>query len=49
MTDTVLSIKERREFFARVVRANLVKLDLEKDGDLLHEIINLAKEPGGSQ
>jgi hypothetical protein len=37
-TAAVLSMKERRERLARVVRANVTKLDLDQDGDLVQEI-----------
>jgi hypothetical protein len=33
-----LTMRERREFLARVVRSQLHKLDLKKDGDLVEEI-----------
>lgn len=36
-TSTTLTAIERREFLARVVRADITKLDFEKDGDLLQE------------
>jgi hypothetical protein len=39
VSDIVLTMKERREWLARVVRANVDNLDLEKDGDLVDEII----------
>lgn len=35
----VLSMRERREWLARVVRANVNDLDIEKDGDIVEEII----------
>lgn len=37
-TAMTLTMKERREFYARVVRANIVNLDMAKDGDLIQEI-----------
>lgn len=39
-TATTLTMQERREYFARVVRAKLHELDLTKDGDLIQEIID---------
>lgn len=36
---TVLTMQERREWLARSVRANAKTLDLDKDGDLVEEII----------
>ena len=35
-TDTVLSIREKREFLARVVRVKGAAIDEEKDGDLIN-------------
>lgn len=34
-----LTMAERREFLARVVRADVTRLDTEKDGDLVQEIV----------
>lgn len=44
---TTLSMRERREFLARVVRSKLHALDLEKDGDLVQEIVYNSGEEGG--
>lgn len=46
-TATTLTMQERREFLARVTRARLDKLDLEKDGDLIQEIDYHDAESGG--
>lgn len=35
----VLTMDERRQFMARVVRAKLHELDFDKDGDLIQEIV----------
>lgn len=39
-SETHLSMKERRDFLARAVRARLHEIDMEKDGDLIQEIID---------
>lgn len=41
--------KERRKFMARTVRANLARLDLDKDGDLLAEYITEDLKEGGQR
>jgi hypothetical protein len=38
-TEVMMTMRERREWLARVVRANVDNLDLEKDGDIVDEII----------
>lgn len=45
-TEKTLTMRERREFLARVVRADLDKLDLDKDGDLIQEKIVTTTEGG---
>lgn len=45
-TSNTLTMIERREFLARVVRADLNALDLEKDGDLLQEKITTTTPDG---
>lgn len=45
-TKNTLTMIERREFLARVVRADLNALDLEKDGDLLQEKITTISPTG---
>jgi hypothetical protein len=37
-TASTMNMRERRERLARIVRANVTKLDLEADGDLVQEI-----------
>lgn len=43
---STLTARERREFLARVVRADLERLDVEKDGDLLQEKVITTTEVG---
>lgn len=45
-SDKTLTMRERREFLARCVRADLNALDLEKDGDLIQEKIITTTESG---
>lgn len=45
-TANVLSAIERREFMQRVKRVNLAAFDMEKDGDLLQEIIRTTAPDG---
>lgn len=45
-TITVMDMKERREYMARVKRVNVVNFDPERDGDLIDEIII---EPDGKK
>lgn len=45
-TANVLSAIERREFMTRVKRVNLAAFDMEKDGDLLQEIIRTTAPDG---
>lgn len=41
-TESTLTMKERREWLGRTVKLNLAKLDVEKDGDLIEEIVHEA-------
>lgn len=45
-TAKVLSMQERREFMARVVRLDMVSMDTKKDGDLVQEIITTTTKDG---
>lgn len=40
-TETTLTMQERREFLARVVRAKIHEIDFDKDGDLIQEITRI--------
>jgi phage terminase small subunit len=47
-TDKVLTLREKREFFARVVRTPLMEIDPHgKDGDLIMKYRNTVTEDGG--
>lgn len=47
-SETVLTMRERREFLARVVRLDMMALDASKDGDLVQEVITTTTENGTS-
>lgn len=48
-TATVLTMQERREFLARVVRAKLNEIDLKLDGDLIQEITDTITETSSTR
>lgn len=50
VTDKVLSLQEKREFYARVVRTPLLKIDPHgENGDLIVKYRNTVTEDGGSE